>query len=422
MAWKLSRKNSRGKVRHTGCYRDPAGDVRSAGTFSRAEDAIRAAERQENLVRSGTWVDPDLPPPLAPDVPTLHCYVENQWWRQRHLEPNTRAGYETFLRLYIYPTFGDMPLSDITISAVQDWVTGLQKANGGQLSPYYTSQVFKLLQTILAARHGTSAIRHGHLTANPCAGVDLPVIPPREVTVMTPELSDMIIAAMDAWYRPIPLLIAHTGQRWGEVLGMQPGDVGFPPRSGVVALTSVASNSLTIRRVVTEVGKKNTGTDSPFLIKEYPKERKPKTIGLAPHVIDMLWNLKQSRHLGRTDFFFVTAEGHHISRSVYNKKWRAALDEVGVTDVRPHDLRASNISWMLAGGADLVTVMTRVGHARPETTRKYMAPLPDSDDRAREALLRTLARYPKRPASEVPTPAASSKTDATDDPPTASEP
>ena len=50
--------------------------------------------------------------------------------------------------------------------------------------------------------------------------------------------------------------------------------------------------------------------------------------------------------------------------------------------VRVHDLRHAHASWLLAGGADLKSVMERMGHAQIMTTQKYLHTLPDADDKA----------------------------------------
>lgn len=69
------------------------------------------------------------------------------------------------------------------------------------------------------------------------------------------------------------------------------------------------------------------------------------------------------------------------------------MTQIGLDGVRPYDLRASNISWMHAGGADLPTIMARAGHVRIDTTRRYTAALPDSDKRAQAALRAVRKRY-----------------------------
>jgi len=57
-----------------------------------------------------------------------------------------------------------------------------------------------------------------------------------------------------------------------------------------------------------------------------------------------------------------------------------------------HDLRHAHASWLLAGGADLKTVMDRLGHSQIQTTQKYLHTLPDSQEQALEALTRVERR------------------------------
>ena len=57
-----------------------------------------------------------------------------------------------------------------------------------------------------------------------------------------------------------------------------------------------------------------------------------------------------------------------------------------------HDLRHAHASWLLAGGADLKTVMDRLGHAQIQTTQKYLHSLPDADDKALAAFTRVRHR------------------------------
>ena len=55
-------------------------------------------------------------------------------------------------------------------------------------------------------------------------------------------------------------------------------------------------------------------------------------------------------------------------------------------NVRMHDLRHAHASWLLAGGADLKTVMDRLGHAQIQTTQKYLHALAEADQRSIDAL------------------------------------
>ncbi len=57
--------------------------------------------------------------------------------------------------------------------------------------------------------------------------------------------------------------------------------------------------------------------------------------------------------------------------------WQPAIEASGLPSwVRMHDLRHAHASWTLAGGADLKTVMERLGHSQISTTQQYLHTLP----------------------------------------------
>jgi integrase len=79
-----------------------------------------------------------------------------------------------------------------------------------------------------------------------------------------------------------------------------------------------------------------------------------------------------------------------------------------------HGLRASirpgaihHASWLLAGGADLTSVMDRMGHSLIQTTQKYLHALPDADQRSLDAFTRI---------TDPPSPGSTRRTSARSDP------
>jgi integrase len=69
--------------------------------------------------------------------------------------------------------------------------------------------------------------------------------------------------------------------------------------------------------------------------------------------------------------------------------WTPAIKASGIGfNVRIHDLRHAHASWLLAGGADLKSVMERMGHTQIRTTQKYLHALPDADQRNLAAFTR----------------------------------
>lgn len=85
---------------------------------------------------------------------------------------------------------------------------------------------------------------------------------------------------------------------------------------------------------------------------------------------------------------FATSAATPISRNTFRTRvWLPAVKASGVSfNVRMHDLRHAHASWLLAGGADLKTVMDRLGHAQIQTTQKYLHALAEADQRSIDAL------------------------------------
>lgn len=384
MAW-LERHNGGWRGR----YRDADGKKRTAGSAPTKRKALQLARAEEARVQEGRWFDPS-----PGQQTTFSEYFERLWLPNRVMELNTRLTYETHYRATLEPTFGSMPLTAIRPSTVQRWVA--EQLAADEVRPSTVVARFKSLQTILAAKRGASALRDGFIQVNPCAGVNLPYAPRREVTIYTPEEADAVIAHLPPWWRLLPLLAADLGTRWGEALGIEVGD--FTPDF----------RSVRISRTVIEVGKEASGNGTPFAIKPYPKGKKPREISLSPdastavheHVRrlgltagDRLFSMPDGEAPKRTDAW---PHGLPPSRSFFRGVWGRAIKDAGVPHRRFHDLRASNISWLLAGGLDLPTTMKRAGHVQFETTLRYTQTLPDEEVRAQNALAHIRDRYKRK--------------------------
>jgi site-specific recombinase XerD len=102
--------------------------------------------------------------------------------------------------------------------------------------------------------------------------------------------------------------------------------------------------------------------------------------------------------MGPEDLLFPSTD-HDLrqptSRNTFRtRSWRPAIKAAGLPDgLRMHDLRHAHASWLLAGGADLKTVMDRLGHARIATTQQYLHAVADADDTALAAFQRTRDRH-----------------------------
>lgn len=385
MAWTRARNG-----KHTGYYRDAEGRERSAGTGPSKRAVLRAAEDQEAKLRSGSWVDPD-----AGKI-TFASYFEDYWIANRQLEINSRETYWSHYRASLKPKFGEMALDRIKPSVVQGWVTEMQAAG---TTPSSIKAKVKALQTVLAAKTGVSAMRDGYIHINPVYGVDVPTVPRREVTIYTPEQVDRLVEALPAWWQVQVAFDVETGLRWGELLGLRVDDVDF--------LRAVVH----VKRTIIETKTANTGNGTRYLVKEYPKGKHVRDVGITRELIAVLAEHVKARGLKGADHLFSSPAMHRtnfgygprvvedrvertdawpggvpVGRNHFQDIWVAAIKKADIPYRRPHDLRASHISWLLAGGADLASVMERVAHNDFATTKLYTAALPDKHDKALAAL------------------------------------
>ena len=367
MPWSRARRGGDGAVRHTGYYRDPAGRTRSAGTFASERAALKAARRAEGKVEDGSWID------RTAGRVTFADYVEHVWWPSRHLEVSTRAGYRSYLDKHFLPYFGTMAMAEILPSTVQGWVT--QAVECG-LSARSVVKYHVMLHGVFKR-----AVRDRVIAYNPCADTELPKVVAKKARILTPEEFDRLLTCVPPRFVPLVLTEIETGLRWGELIALRPRHIDFLRRT------------VTIEETIVEVSTKVSPTGERMVVKPYPKDDEPRILTVSPQMLELLAARIKALRLGRDDLLFPSTEiagGRPLSRNTFRTRvWLPAVEAAGLGfHVRMHDLRHAHASWLLAGGADLKSVMDRMGHSQIQTTQRYLHSLPDGDDKALAAFQR----------------------------------
>jgi len=361
MSWVVERRAREVKARFTAAYRDPYGRIRSAGTFATRREAVRAADRLDDAVSAGTWIDP------AAGRITFRQYAEDVWLPARHVEVTTRAGYKSYLRTHFVPFFGDMRLARIMPSTVQEWVS-LAVEQG--LSPCSISKYHVMLHAVFAR-----AVLDRIIAFNPCENTELPKVVAKKYRILTPAEFETVIVAIPPRFKALVLTDIETGLRWGELVALRPRHIDFLRRT------------VTVSETIVEVSKKDSPTGERMIVKPYPKDDEPRTLHVSQDLLDTLAARIADLGLRRDDLLFPSREiagGSALSRGNFNtRSWRPAIVKAGIDfPLRMHDLRHAHASWLLAGGADLKSVMERMGHSQIMTTQKYLHTLPDADWKA----------------------------------------
>jgi integrase len=385
MVWIVTRSSDTGTTRYVGCYRDPEGRQRSAGTYSNRRAAERAAHREESKVRDGAWHD------HTRGQVTFTDYVKTVWLPSKQVETSTLAAYRSYLDKHFIPTFGTRPMGKILPSEIQRWVTtATDPENGPGLSAATVRNYHTMLHTIFQR-----ALRDRVVTFNPCLHTELPKVVKKKTRTLTPAEYDAILNALPGPPTPYRLMVEtaiNTGLRWGELIALKPRHL------------DLNNHQLSVEETIVEISRKNSPTGQRMITKPYPKDNEPRTMALPHDLVDQLTHWITTRRLRKDDLLFATQAGTPISRNTFRTRtWLPAIAASGIDfDVRVHDLRHAHATWLLAGGSDIRSVMDRMGHAQITTTQKYLHTLPDTDTKNLNALVKIRGQAAETGSREGP--------------------
>lgn len=330
-------------------------------TFSVKRDAERFALRMEDEIERGQSTDV-----YVRRGTTVRDAVEGSMAAsEAKLKPRTFNSYRQSYDNHVLPTLGARRVSSITAQDVERWVAGLS-ASG--LSPATVRNTFVALNK--AMRY---AVRHKHITANPCSGTELPRSTAGEAfqpRFLTPEDVEKLASELDH-LPPYGLMVrfaAYTGLRAGEMAGLRIRDINL--------LRHEVSVVRTLQRIRGEwcVGTPKSARSTrnvPLLLPdlvsalddflaEHPNRHDPDA-GLWPGRRPGTHGLDYSRHVDHSSWM----------------RWyfKPALKRAGLGDVRFHDLRHTFASMMFAAGVDVYKVSRWMGHANISTTDSIYAHL-----------------------------------------------
>lgn len=255
---------------------------------------------------------------------------------------------------------------------MQRWVT---HALRGGLSARSVVKYHVVLHGILAR-----AVRDRVIAHNPAAETDLPKVIAKRQRIITPDEFERLLAQIPDRFRALVLVAIETGMRWGELAALRPRHLDAPARM------------VRVEETIVEVSRKDSPTGGRYLVKAYPKDDEPRTIGISTGLVEILSARIRDLALAPNDLLFpCTRAGGStpMSRNTFRTRgWLPATRLAGLEGVRIHDLRHAHASWLLAGGADLKTVMARLSHTQIQTTQRYLHTLPGADEQALQAFQR----------------------------------
>lgn len=348
-------------------YRTPENRQTDKRGFLTKRDALRFANTVEVAKMRGEYVNPSDARRTLDDL--------GQAWLDRqkgHMKPSGYAVMETTWRVRVQPRWGQVALGDIKPSAVGQWVAELGQVSEDvkAIKPATIKRAHYVLSQILA-----DAVTDNLISKNPAAGLSLPKAS-RKTPVYLTHQDVAALADAAGENGTLVLLLAYTGVRWGEAIGLRVADLDLLRKRALIHENAVQSGTGI-----------HVGT---------PKAHKQRSIPLPEFLVAPL--ARQCEGKQRGDLLF--GDGDHLRRPHPVSGWFAkAVAASGVPRVTPHDLRHTAASLAVSAGANVKAVQRMLGHASAAMTLDLYADLFDDDleavatalDKARTAIISSSA-------------------------------
>lgn len=268
----------------------------------------------------------------------------------------TRSDYETYLRRRIAPTIGRMPAALLGVEDVERWVQQMSREG---LSAKTIKNHHSLLSAALKR-----AVRRGEILRNVAEGVRLPKADHMQVEMVTltpAELLRLVELTPDYW-RPLVILLAGTGMRFGEATALQVGDIDLD------------AGTARIRRAW-----KHTDGNGHEL--GPPKSRMSRRTLALLGVTEVIRPLCEGRKAG--EFVIVNKSGGPVRRSYFHGDvWQPLVERFAAENgkrPRIHDLRHSFASAKIAEGKSMAWLQRQLGHESIDTTNRTYTHLQTAD-------------------------------------------
>ena len=298
----------------------------------------------------------------TPTKASVREYLAKEWLPavKATIRPSTYNSYVQHVECHIAPHIGSVKLTKLTGSQVNALYAKLaesgKKDGKTGLSAMTVHHVHSCLHKACK-----DAVRWGHLPKNPLDAAD----PPRKKGDGTKEMRTWTKAQLKAFLgsvasdrlSPLWHLIAMTGMRRGEAIGLRWADV------------DLANARLSVRRALIP-------TNRDVVVSEPKTAKGRRVIALDPATVEVL-KAQATRQLEEqtnsedwveTGFVFTVENGATLDPESVSRYFRQAVQKSLLPQIRLHDLRHTHATLALQAGIHPKVVSERLGHATVSIT------------------------------------------------------
>jgi integrase len=365
--------------------------VRKGGfaTKAEAEDELR---REMEAIKTGARVNPGRL--------TVADFLRS-WLTTKEaagIRPTTLLSYRSHVDRFLIPTLGHLLLRDLRGFHVEAMLRQVVTANADRMRTIGPTSQRRIIATLSSAL--ASARRQRLVMFNAAADVELPRAFGPKVQLWSPaQLGAFLDHVATDRLGPVFEVLASTGMRRGEVLGMRWSDVDLD-RGRIVVRQQLLSVS----------GRPRFGP---------PKTAsgEARTVDLDSRTIGVLLTVRLSQDAERATWgaayndhglVFAREDGSPLDPGQLTKRFVQLAADAGLPRARLHDLRHASASLMIQAGVPLALVSKRLGHSSISITSDIYGHM--LEGAGREAAERAAALVPRKSHDGHHLPAAISPT------------
>lgn len=331
----------------------PDGQQRIYKRFKTEQEALIWKTEQISAMHKGTFVLPST-------ITVGEWAVE--WLATYKKGTIKQTTYEHYLYLATHiSSIATIPLQELKPPQVQKLFTELI-AKG--LSANTVSKVFNFLKYLYS-----KALQLDMVNKNIMLLVTPPKFEKKQIEIFTRDEIERIFITCrnNKTYYPMILLMATTGMRKGEVLGLRWCDF------------NITNKEIHINKSLQKTKAFGSLLDTP---KTKSAIRK---IKLTDDVVKVLRELKSNSNtidIKQEKLCFVTKTDNSLSSNNFDRFWRETLKKSEITYKKMHVLRHTHATELLAAGVPIIEVSRRLGHSKiSHTLEMYGHAIPNYDEK-----------------------------------------